>query len=983
MKKVLYRGMAASLALLTAISAGASGAAFQNAGFVNTFLGVDTGTVIGQDGDYTYTTAYTENGKPSDEGLTKLLADEDAFTKQIMAEGAVLLKNDGALPLTDTERKVTLFGRSTVDPAYRGSAAGGAVNGTSRLVNFEDAMTEGGFSLNTTLLDAYKSSETVRSIGAASEKNVVGEEAASFYTDSLKASFASYNDAAIVMFTRDGGEGVDAARVDSEGISYLALHQAEKDLLNMIYESNQFSKIILLINSPYPMELGDLDACHVNACLWIGLPGLNGFRGVPDLLTGAANPSGRLVDTYAADSLSSPAMANFGDYTFTGSDTNYVVETEGIYVGYKYYETRYEDAVLNRFNAKSSAGAYASQSEEWNYADEVVYPFGYGLSYTDFSAVLDSDSLSYNTDDDTYSVNATVTNTGAVAGKYVAELYAQAPYTDYDQENLVEKSAVTLVATAKTEELAPGESVSVPLTFDRYFLASFDTNGTGHYILDGGTYYFALGSDAHDALNNILAKKAADGAVDAGIVLTDANGNAVTGNAENCLPVEIGEAGTVDDETYRTSAYTGNEVTTAFTGREAIDINDFYPENVVTYLSRRDWEGTYPQTVALTSNSDIENALVARTYTKAANAKSVSDFTQGVDSGITFLDMKQAAFDDPRWDDFLNQLTIEDMASVLTDQGGNAAVETVSKPANKNVDGPDGVNLKYAYGSKEPATCYPAEVLIASTWSTDILSQFGNFYAEDMIYTGGNEAWGPGANIHRTPFGGRNFEYYSEDATLSYILSTAQVAAMTEKGIVVGIKHFSGNEQETNRSGVATFMTEQRFREISLRAFEGVFTKADCLGVMSAYNRVGCVNSALNKSLLTTILRDEWGFKGHTITDAAGGENETMPTVDCVVAGMDMFCIGSRHKAMLSAINDNDDGDLVEALRQANHRYYYAMARSTLVNGLSDASSVAGVTPWWQIACIAMIAIFGAATVVFTVLYIVPTKKPKKEGSKK
>lgn len=974
-KSKLWKGLSSTSALILAILIGFSDAATKNTGFVNIYLGIEGGSSTGADGEYKYKTDYTADGKPSDEGLKALLADEDIFTSDVVEEGAVLLKNNGALPLAESERAVSLFGKASADPIYRYSAAGGSID-SNRLVSYKDAMVSAGFRINTVLYDAYAASPTARAVSSTQEKSDIGEEKKEFYTSSIKDSFSANNDVAIVMLSRGGGEGVDAIRKDSEGISLLALHQSEKDMLDVIYSSGQFKKIIVLINSAYPMELDWLDEYHVDACLWIGLPGLNGFNGVPELLTGNANPSGKLVDTYAANSMSSPAMMNFGDYTFEGSDAKYVVETEGIYTGYKYYETRYEDSVLNRYNASSSKGVYASSGSQWNYADEVTFPYGYGLSYSTFQQEIILDSLKYDEASDSFTIQVKVTNTGEYSGKSVVELYAQVPYTEYDRTNMVEKSAVQLVGFAKTGELSnSGENSSeiVTITVDRYLLASYDGNLSKHYILEGGNYYFAIGDDAHDALNNILSRKIIDEGIEDSSDLVDHFGNVVSGNTDKCVMYVIGNEGEVDDSTYKNSKYTGNEVTNAFTDRNAIDINSFYEENVATYLSRQDWDSTYPETVSLTMNDKIKEALVGKTYVKSDNAKKVEDFTQGKSNNLKFIDMVGVSYDDPQWDLFIDQLTIEDMSSILTDQGGNAAVETVGKPASKNVDGPDGVNQKYKYGDKVASTCYPSEIVFASAWSTDLMSKFGYYYAEDMLYTGAHQTWGPGANLHRTPFSGRNFEYYSEDAIYSYLISIPQIQSMVEKGVQVGIKHFSANDQETNRSGIATFMTEQRFRQECLKAFEGAVSKGGATGLMSAYNRIGCINTALSKPLLTTVLRDEWGFLGYTITDASGGENDETPTVECVLAGTDMFCIGSRHKAMQEAITMNDDGDLVEALREVNHRYYYTMAHNLLVNGLTEDTTVSVEKPWWQITFNVLIITFMLITLGLTILFIKST----------
>lgn len=952
----LWRGLVSVLTTLVLAFTLLGDYALNNASYVNNYLGITTNRIIQEDGGDTDTSYYkSDYGELNDENLEKLIADEYAFCVEEMEEGAVLLKNeDVSLPLQDGERNVTLFGHATVAPLYRGATGGPDTtteDAVDNLITFRDALETEGFQINPTLWDAYSESDTVRDTGTAD----IGEEPISFYTDDIRESFADYSDVAIVMLAREGGEFTDLVTSDADDVSQLALHQDERDMLDMIESSGVFDKTIVVLNCPYAMELGWLDEYDIDACLWIGGPGLRGFEGVANLLVGKANPSGRLVDTHAANSMSSPAVQNMGDFSYTNADEvaeycsdrdefviHYVTYAEGIYTGYKYYETRYEDCVLGQGNADGDAGMYASSGSGWNYADEVVFPFGYGLSYTTFSQTLDEVEVG----EDTVTAKVTVKNTGDTAGKSVAELYAQTPYTDYDREYDVEKSSIQLCGFAKTDNLEPGEEQQLTITVDKYLLASYDANGAEGYIMDAGDYYFALGDDAHDALNNVLAAKGAGN-------LVDETGASVSGDKGKTYQWTLEE---LDTTSFRYSAATGEEVTNQF---ENADLNTWIPDGV-TYLTREDWQGTFPEPVEITATEEMMEEIDGHFYEKPEDAPSVSDFTQGADNGLTLVDMKDVSYDDDEtWDKFLDQLTLEEMASILDDNTGTDEVLAVNKPAQINNDGPDGVRGNYLYGDKREATCYVNEVVAASTWNTDLLTRLGNFIAEDCLYTGLTQLWSPGADLHRTPFGGRNFEYFSEDSVQTYLYVACEVRAMTDKGVNVAIKHLAGNDQELYRYGLATFMTEQTWRQNNLKAFESAFTQGGALSTMTAFNRLGITYVGHSPELMKQVLRNEWGFQGVNITDARFAA-EYMHTAECLASGTDMFCMSCMSDGedffntvpiadmAVSQIQETDDGYLLQCLRDVNKHFYYAMAHSNLINDLSSDAQIVRVTPLWE-----------------------------------
>ncbi|MDD3796802.1 MAG: glycoside hydrolase family 3 C-terminal domain-containing protein [Lachnospiraceae bacterium] len=529
----LWTGLSSVCSFFLAFSILGTNCLMSYEGTVNQALGIRTSEVVNEDGADLADTTYfaSEYGELNAENLQKLIA--DTYDESVLEEeeGAVLLKNEGnALPLASNETKITLFGHAMAQPLYKNASAGSKGYEGEYCIDPYAAFTNAGFEINDTLFDAYKASKTSRSSGVASfgqEQTTwdMGEEDGSFYTDELQQSWAdSYHDAAVVMLAREGGEGSEVHMEDeAEGISQLALHQEEKDLLQMIKDSGKFKKTVVLINSGNAMELNWLDEYDVDACLWIGLPGQRGFEGVVNLLTGAANPSGNLTDTYAVNSLSAPAVTNgsFNNQNWTNLDyllaqsqegeantAWYTVQAEGIYIGYKYYETRYEDSVLGQGNADSAAGA--TSGDAWNYNAEVQYPFGYGLSYTTFEQKLDNVEMN----GDKINVTVTVTNTGDAAGKTAVQVYAQTPYGAYEKENLVEKSAIQMLNFGKSEMLDPGASQTLTIECDKYFLASYDYMKANGYIMSEGDYYIAVGSDVHDALNNVLAAKGAEGMVD-------------------------------------------------------------------------------------------------------------------------------------------------------------------------------------------------------------------------------------------------------------------------------------------------------------------------------------------------------------------------------------------------------------------------------------------------------------------------------------
>ena len=678
----LWSGLTSTSAALLLVVLIVQNLAAANASYINTALGSTTTKVVqtGEVGDTTYFKSQFGDFDDPDAQAAAIAAALEQNVNE-MREGAALLRNENhTLPLTNATR-ISVFGHAAVDPAYQANSAGNKVtNGALNSIDLKTALEAQGFEVNPQLWDGIAAGTATRAQGEAPQfgggYSVTGtatntEENKAFYQGLANTWANDYKDAAIVVFAREGGEGHDLLMddVDTNGstISSLALHKDERDLLEMVRKD--FDKVIVLLNSPYQMEVQDIIP-YADSILFIGYPGHQGFTGVAEILKGTVNPSGHLTDTYATDSLSSPAAVNSGTRTpqfanvaeinaTIGEDENaeYMsFQAEGIYIGYRYYETRYADAVMGQGNATAPVGALEGASS-WNYADEVQYPFGYGLSYTTFDQKLDSVDVG----EDEITAKVTVTNTSDMAGKSVVQLYAQTPYGDYERQHGVEKSAIQLAGFGKTQELAPGASETVTITVDKYLLASYDTtahDGAGGYILSDGDYYLAIGEDSHDALNNVLA---AEG-------YTAANGMTAEGTAAKTYSFKQ----SFDDDKYRTGE-NGAIVSNQFADA---DLN-YWVDGAGTYLSRSDWEATYPvEQTTVEATPEMMNILAGEWYEKPEGAPSYSEVAAnfGVDSGLNLAMMKDVPLSDHEtWLKFIYQLQPEDLP--------NATAESFQSPA--------------------------------------------------------------------------------------------------------------------------------------------------------------------------------------------------------------------------------------------------------------------------------------------------------------
>ena len=926
----------------------------ENASQVHAYLGTSPTKVVSDD-ETTESTYFTSSFDSWEEAYNA----EIELIEQIQAEGSVLLMNDGTLPLA-AGSAVSLLGRSSIDLIYGGTGSG-AIN-TDTVSTLQVAMENAGFSVNPTLWSFYENSGVERTLDTSAGWETysdAGEVPVSDYTDDVIASYAEYGDAAIVTLSRSGGEGVDL----HFGVALLDLQDEEREVIE--HAAANFDKVIVLINSSNAMSLGNLEELGVNAAMWIGFPGQSGIDAVAEMLCGTRVPSGKLANILSTSSLSAPSMVNFGSYDFANAETitidtfttstvltdssgtahevsgasNYLVESEGIYIGYRYYETRYEDCVLGQGNADGSAGCYAS-SGSWNYADEVDYSFGYGLSYTTFETTLDSVDV----DGDAATVTATVTNTGSVAAKEVVQVYVQAPYT----AGGVEKSAIQLCGFAKTGELAAGESETLTVDIDFYDFASFDAETEKCWVLDAGTYYFALGNGAHEALNNVLAAKG----------YTTSDGMDAEGDAALVYSFEY------DGRLYSEDPDSGYEVTTRF---EKADLNYYVPGSV-TYLSRSDWQNTWPVEIVDLEAPDDMIADLENNYEPSET--DLTEITYGADNGLTIADLIGADYDDEAWDLLLDELTFDEAVELVHNGASQtAACTSIGFAGTVDSDGPAGLSgrtyrtdptdANTAVSTNCPGTT--SSVVIASTFNRDLAYQRGEAVGEDGYWSGTAGWWGPGANTHRNPYCGRNFEYYTEDPYLGGRIAANDVAGAQSKGMRAFIKHYAGNDVETNRHGLPTFMTEQFFREISLKQFEFVVKEGQTYSLMKAYNRIGCQWAGDDNPICTEILHGEWGSDASVLTDFVFHSDTSFSNERTgLAAGVNQWlAMGDSEISTYAA----DDIALQAEIRESCHRVLYAVTKTFAMNGLSSSSHIESVTAWWQYAIYGLTAVGAIAAV--------------------
>lgn len=851
---------------------------------------------------------------------------------KLAEEGFVLLKNENAALPMNKGARISVFSKNSVNLSYGGSGSGGF--DTSNNKNLYESLNDAGFVTNPTLKSFYESSQSgpVRTANSSdldngdNQKIATAETPQSKYTDAVKNSYVDYSDAALVVITRIGGEGFDLPRYqgDSEGAvspdsHYLELDQNEIDLLTAVTDGT-FKRVVVVFNTPSSFEATFLKdsayaafADKIDAAVWIGFTGSNGITALGEILNGDVNPSGRLVDTWAADFTKNPSFVNFGTGCLPDTTDKYdggmyysVDYEEGIYVGYRYYETRGE-----------------TDGEDW-YNANVVYPFGYGLSYTTFDWTVGNASASEIELGTTITVPVTVKNTGSVAGKEVVQLYASAPYT----LGGIEKAHKVLVGFAKTKLLQPGESETVTVGFDPYSAASYDyrdanSNGFSGYELEAGEYTLYVSRNAHESEKAIALKLAAD--------------------------VQIATDPTTD-----------SEVVNRYTDSENFLDSDWQLD---TMLSRADWEGTWP-----TPQTAQQHAGTDRLYEEIRSEEhnNPTDFDSeeypwfGEEPTLTLRDLLPSAeaegyepvvsYDDERWEELMMGCDEEEMIALINNGAYHTlAMESVGLPATIHGDGPSGFTC---FMSKEQVngTCqYVSEPVMASTWNINLMNELGEAIGEEG--TIGDKATGqpyssiyaPGVNIHRSPFGGRCSEYFSEDPFISGMMGAAEVQGIQSRGVLPTVKHFVANEQETHRSigGDLSWLSEQALREIYLKPFEYTVKLGETRGIMTSFNRIGTRWTGGDYRLLTEILRNEWGFNGLVICDFNTIPQYMIPRVMFYAGGsLDLV---TQQSAMWTDCDTSDAGDAIVLMRAVKD-VMYALVNSNAMN----AEVIGYNPPIWQ-----------------------------------
>ena len=898
---------------------------------------------------YTMITLATGVGSISDESI------EEAYqtVNEVSAEGMILLENDGLLPLAENS-KLNVFGWSSTNPVF-GGVGSGAISDNYEITDLLGGLKEAGFEVNQELVDFYTNYKDARpDIGMWAQDWTLPEPNVSEYSDEMMENAKTFSDTAMVVISRPGGENADMptdmkAVVDgswkeqdattgntyfngvyddslndgndwNEGQHYLELDNREKELLDMVCKN--FDKVVVVINANNAMELGFLkDYEQIKGAIYAPCPGQSGFTALGKILDGEVNPSGRTVDTFVSNLMNTPCYNNWGQFTYDNMDDYAYVSTswmtggevttipqfvnyvEGIYVGYKFYETAY---------AEAQAG-----NMDFDYDSEVVYPFGYGLSYTQFEQKMGDLNVSGNT----MSVDVTVTNTGDTAGKEVVELYYNPPYTNGG----IEKAAANLIAFDKTELLEPGASQTLTLSFAIDEMSSYDESGDGCYVLDAGTYGISIRKDAHTIID---------------------------------------EKEYVQDETIRYDESNPREsdevaATNQFT--------DAYGEGI-TYLSRANGFENYAEATAAPTNFSMSDAQKAEfIYNDNYNPENYNDPsdempTTGAKNGLTLADLRGADYDDEKWDLLLDELTVSDMDSMIA-YGGYSTTEvaSVGKVATTDCDGPASINNNFTGKS---SIGFPGSVLISSTWNTDCSYAFGDDIgkmADEMDVSGW---YAPAMNNHRSAFSGRNFEYFSEDGVLAGYMAAGAVEGAASHGVYAYIKHFAFNDQESGRnSEICTWSTEQALREIYLKPFEICVKQGNAMAVMSSFNYIGAKWAGADYGLQTEVLRNEWGFRGFVLTDYYG-VYAYMDADQAIRGGTDM-CLSPMDTAT-NHLTDTTSATSIKAARQSCKNIMY-----TIVNSRAyEPENLKNSMPIWQIIMIVVDVILAAAIIFLEIRMI-------------
>ena len=860
----------------------------------------------------------------------ELTADTIAKTNDLAVdierEGITLLKNDDAnLPLK--AGKLNVFGWASTNPIYGGTGSG-ALSDAYDTTSLLDGLHDAGYETNDELTDFYTDYRTDRGVIAVTEADwTLPEPAASTYSDQLIANARDFSSDAMVVIGRVGGEGLDLPTDMNkdgivyndnsadyqdfpEGTHYLELSQSEKDMIDLV--TANFDNVTLVYNGANAFEFGFLDDYpQIKSVLWAPHPGQAGFEALGEIMTGEVNPSGRTADTFLTDLTAAPNWNNFGAFQYDNvaefevestrgvRSPKFVNYVEGIYVGYRFWETAADEGLID-------------------YDALVRYPFGYGLSYTTFDQQMGDVTYA----DGSITFDVTVTNTGDVAGKDVVEAYVNPPYTDGG----IEKASANLVAYEKTDLLEPGESQTVTIEFDDDDMASYDYQNARAYVLEAGDYRVSINENAHDEI--------ASAVVD--------------------VPETI---------TYDTDDNTHN-------GDATVATNVFDDaEGDVTYLSRAGHFANYDEATAAPTDFSMSDEDKATFYNVGNYDPTAFDDdsdempTTGAKNGLRLIDLRGVDYDDAKWDELLDQLTFDEMDDVIANGGyQNAAIKSIGKIRLSDVDGPAALKDNFTGVS---SIGLPANIVLACSWNKDLARQYGETIG-DMAHEMQVSGWyAPSINNHRSAFGGRNFEYFSEDPVLTAGLAVEQVLGAADRGVYAFTKHFALNEQETERNGqLCTWSNEQAIREIYLRPFEEVVkADGDAQAIMGAFNYIGNTYASAHTGLNQTVLRDEWGFKGMVETDYFSGTNYGYQTADQAIRGYTDIMLASTETT--NHVTDHSATSVI-AMRRAAHNILY-----TTVNSWRYADGEpADPMPAWQIAMIVADVVLAVVLIGLEVLAI-------------
>mgnify|MGYP002527725707 FL=1 len=1019
------RGLAALMTCLMVLSIVGTGVANTYRGALDDTLGTESYVTINDDSAARFKTDYAT------------IEDMAAAARDIAIregeEGTVVMKNDnGVLPLK-ANANVALFGLAAYN-VY------GPKGGNADAASLADALAGAGLNVNETLKDYYLTNIInmhtemranrwtgqevpttvydhmyVSAPGDWTTYQIAEVPPAEFEALGVPANWKeaiAKDSIGICVFARGAGEGNtykpgSALNYAGEATGEDPLKLSADELAVVEAAKATCSKVIVLLNTGNNMMIADIaegGSHEVDGICYIGCPNDYQTIGIANVLTGKVNATGALASAFVRDHQSIPAVQNvggdyFADYeivcrnddprypgkeignigtgSFGGADTYnggmYIVEAEGIYVGYKYYETRYFDAVMGQGNANSAAGA--TQGSAWNYGDEMLYTFGHGLSYLDYTQTIKSVTVDRSVNGNITAV-VEVKNNSNQDGKFLTQLYVQQPYTDYDRTNLVEKSAVMFLNSAKVD-VAAGKSKEVTITIPTKYLASYDANNAKTYILDAGDYYFTAAAGAHEAVNNILAaqgKTTADG-------MDAAGKNAVVSWKLDAL----------DNTTF---AIANN--TTVTNVADDADLNYWLP-GTVTYLTRQDWNTfpiNYNKLNLKIADSPKKDQWIAEmrgeTYT-ISDTGAAAEAVPGPKFTASEIGAEQLNnINDPYWDKLVHAITIDEAVGAVIHGGSRSDTLTnIDNPVVIQNEGPTGISAGYTDEATGKTYKFNvnSQTLLGCSFNPELAYQWGLVEGNSCLWVERYDLWGSGLTLNRTPYNGRNYEYISEDPMLTNVIGREVIQGCSDKGIINGPKHMGFNDQEHNRAGISAYMTEQKFRETDLRGFEGALSDAFGMGVMIAFNRIGATNASHHVGMIQKIVRGEWGFKGLISTDMMNNylyfNAESM-----VMAGITQvadFAADNSHINLgeggvdavwphISLETVSKDSNLVEQARENLKYQLYIFANSAILN-----ISTQRVNTWWDTALTVTTYASSILAVLFFLAWVVLTLLPEKK----